>query len=88
METLKRWARRIVHAPEDPVPTVDSREWVKSHFDESPKDAVRCFSIQFTILLSFLQVVHYFKRLFPFIQWAPNYNVGWFVPANIPRYYI
>jgi hypothetical protein len=47
METLKRWAKRIVHAPEDPVPTVDSKEWVKSHFDEGPKNAVRSFSIQY-----------------------------------------
>jgi sodium-independent sulfate anion transporter 11 len=44
METLKRWARRVVNAPENPAPTVSSKDWVKSHFDTSPKNAVRGFS--------------------------------------------
>lgn len=60
-EGIKRWARRAVNAPENPVPTISSKDWVKSYTTTSPGDAV----------------VNYFKSLFPIIKWAPNYNVGW-----------
>ncbi|CAG7849048.1 Probable sulfate permease C869.05c [Serendipita indica DSM 11827] len=60
--TVKRLAKKIVSAPEEAPPTVSSGDWIKSQLEgETPKTAV----------------VHYLKSLFPVIQWAPNYNIGW-----------
>jgi hypothetical protein len=38
---IKRWAKRVVNAPEQPVPTVTAKEWVRQYTDQSPKEFVR-----------------------------------------------
>ncbi|KAG8779455.1 hypothetical protein FRC20_003171 [Serendipita sp. 405] len=61
MAAIKKWAKWAVSAPEEQVPTVTTKEWAQSYTNTSPKSAVTT----------------YLKSLFPFIQWMPNYNVGW-----------
>ncbi|KAG8813947.1 hypothetical protein FRC17_001365 [Serendipita sp. 399] len=59
--TIKKWAKWVVSAPEETVPAITTKEYIQSFTHQSPGSAVKT----------------YLKSLFPFLQWFPNYNVGW-----------
>lgn len=40
-ERVKRWAKRFVNAPEQPIPTVGVRDYIRQYTDQSIKDFVR-----------------------------------------------
>jgi hypothetical protein len=52
MEAIKRWAKRVVHAPENAPPTVSAKDWFKENVDSSPTHAVRTFFLLSSLLSS------------------------------------